>query len=253
MAHHPSAAPAPGDRPGDRPGAGPPRSAPPRIGSVFSGYGGLDLAAEKVFGGRTVWWAENDPRMAGIYRERWPGAVELGDVTQIDWAAVPPIDVLAGGFPCVDIAACGRRRGLAGPQSGLWASQAEAIRALKPAWAVIENVAALLSTPAGTGAPGTKDQPGTAAGANGGDHETRPGPTPADRAGGLARGAVRGPRPRRGQVAGERSLGVVLADLAALGYDAAWLRLAASDVGACHQRRRVFLLAWPAPENPVRV
>ncbi|MEU6956027.1 DNA cytosine methyltransferase [Streptomyces sp. NPDC045714] len=49
-------------------------------------------------------------------------------------------------------------------------------------------------------------------------------------------------------VAGHLSLGfdTVLADLAALGFDADWCTLRASDIGAAHQRNRLFLLAWPA-------
>lgn len=49
-------------------------------------------------------------------------------------------------------------------------------------------------------------------------------------------------------VAGHLSLGfdTVLSDLAALGFDADWCTLRASDIGAAHQRNRLFLLAWPA-------
>ncbi|WP_413470715.1 DNA cytosine methyltransferase [Streptomyces sp. C8S0] len=43
-----------------------------------------------------------------------------------------------------------------------------------------------------------------------------------------------------------RALGVLLADLADLGYDASWTYLRASDIGAPHRRERVFLTAWPA-------
>lgn len=41
-----------------------------------------------------------------------------------------------------------------------------------------------------------------------------------------------------------RALGRVLGDLTELGYDAEWRLIRASDVGACHQRARIFLLAW---------
>ncbi|ATN90199.1 hypothetical protein SEA_LENNON_5 [Gordonia phage Lennon] len=43
-----------------------------------------------------------------------------------------------------------------------------------------------------------------------------------------------------------RALGAVLGDLADLGYDAQWCTVAAAEVGACHQRQRVFILAHPA-------
>lgn len=49
-----------------------------------------------------------------------------------------------------------------------------------------------------------------------------------------------------------RALGRVLGDLAELGYNAEWTLARASDVGACHQRARIFLLAWDAAARPVR-
>lgn len=64
-----------------------------RIGSLFSGYGGLDLAAEHVTGGRTVWVSDVDP-----------GALE-------------PVDVLCGGSPCQDLSTAGRRAGIDNPKA----------------------------------------------------------------------------------------------------------------------------------------
>lgn len=53
-------------------------------------------------------------------------------------------------------------------------------------------------------------------------------------------------------VANHRRIGFgdVLGDLAAIGYDASWTSLRASDVGAVHERERVFVLAWPGDEAP---
>ena len=47
-----------------------------------------------------------------------------------------------------------------------------------------------------------------------------------------------------------RALGRVLGDLAEIGFDAEWATVRASDVGAPHQRARVFLLAWPTGTSP---
>ncbi|MET8729031.1 DNA cytosine methyltransferase [Streptomyces parvus] len=98
-------------------------------------------------------------------------------------------------------------------RSGLWLHVARAVAALRPCLVVIENVRGLLTSPAGS--PGdVKSCPWCL-----------------------------------GDTAGQpalRALGAVLGSLADLGYDAKWLVLRASDVGAPHRRERTFLAAWPA-------
>ncbi|ALM17643.1 DNA cytosine methyltransferase [Mycobacteroides abscessus] len=183
-----------------------------RIGSLFSGAGGLDLAVEHVTGGRTVWHCEADPDAAKVLAAHWPGVPNLGDITAVDWSAVEPVDVLCGGFPCQDVSAAGRRAGIAsGTRSGLWLEYAEAINQLRPRLVVIENVRGLLSGYAHRAMePGPDDL---------GDRSSRP----------ILRAA-----------------GAVLGDLADLGYDARWTTVAASDIGAPHRRERVFIVAYPA-------
>ncbi|SIJ32476.1 DNA cytosine methyltransferase [Mycobacteroides abscessus] len=183
-----------------------------RIGSLFSGAGGLDLAVEHVTGGRTVWHCEADPDAAKVLAAHRPGVPNLGDITAVDWSAVEPVDVLCGGFPCQDVSAAGRRAGIAsGTRSGLWLEYVEAINQLRPQLVVIENVRGLLSGYAHRAMePGPDDL---------GDRSSRP----------LLRAA-----------------GAVLGDLADLGYDAQWTTAAASDIGAPHRRERVFIVAYPA-------
>lgn len=183
----------------------------PRIGSLFSGAGGLDLAVEHVTGGRTVWHCEADPDASKVLAAHWPGVPNLGDITAVDWSQVEPVDVLCGGFPCQDVSAAGRRAGIAtGTRSGLWLEYAEAINHLRPQLVVIENVRGLLSGYAHRAMePGSDDL---------GDGSGRP----------LLRAA-----------------GAVLGDLADLGYDATWTTIAASVVGAPHRRERVFIVATP--------
>ncbi len=74
-----------------------------RIGSLFSGYGGLDLAVEHVFNARTVWFSELNEPVARVFARHWPEAPNLGDITTIDWSHVEPVDILIGGFPCQDV------------------------------------------------------------------------------------------------------------------------------------------------------
>jgi DNA (cytosine-5)-methyltransferase 1 len=77
----------------------------PRVGSLCTGYGGLDLAVEAVLGGRLVWYAETDPHARTVLAHRFPRVANLGDIRTIDWAAIAdqaPVDVLTAGFPCLD-------------------------------------------------------------------------------------------------------------------------------------------------------
>ena len=104
-----------------------PNHAPPggrrlRVGSLFSGYGGLGLAVEHVLDAHTVWFSEVSEPVARVFAHHWPDASNLGDATTIDWREVPPVGILCGGLPCQDISTVGKRAGLApGTRSGLWA------------------------------------------------------------------------------------------------------------------------------------
>lgn len=183
----------------------------PRIGALFAGYGGLDLAVEDVFGATTAWLSEFDAAPSRILAHRFPDAPNHGDVTRIDWVAVEPVDILTGGSPCQDLSHAGKRAGMkAGTRSGLWASMCDAIETIRPAFVVWENVRGALSAEA--------------------DSAVEPCPFCV----GDGRGVTL------------RALGRVLGDLAELGYDACWTGLRAADVGAPHGRFRVFVLAWDA-------
>lgn len=116
----------------------------PRIGSLFSGYGGLDLAVEAVLGGNLTWYAEVDRYARAVLSRRWPDVANLGDVTAVDWSTVEPVHILTAGFPCTDVSNAGKRIGIAGPQSSLWRCVVDAVRTLRPPFVFVENVAALL-------------------------------------------------------------------------------------------------------------
>ena len=75
-------------------------SEPLTIGSLFSGYGGLDMAVERVFDAKTAWLVEFDKHPSMVLERRFPGVPNLGDVTQIDWTEVEPVDIITGGSPC---------------------------------------------------------------------------------------------------------------------------------------------------------
>lgn len=116
----------------------------PVVGSVCTGYGGLDLGVLAAFGGgRIAWCADPDPHISQILAARLPGTPNHGDIRAIDWRSVEPIEVLTAGFPCQDISAAGRRAGIEnGARSGLWTDIVAGVRLLRPVL-VVENVAAL--------------------------------------------------------------------------------------------------------------
>lgn len=188
-----------------------------RLGSLFSGCGGLDLAVNSVFGSSTAWHCEFEDAPSRVLEALWPDVPNHRDVTSVDWSLVEPVDILAGGFPCQDLSLAGRRAGMRpGTRSGLWSDFVKAIDALKPSVVVIENVRGLLSGCAegGTNADGSPMEscPGCV-----GDGEHRP---------------------------VLRALGRVLGDLANLGFDAEWGGIRAADIGAPHGRFRVFVVAY---------
>ena len=121
-------------------------SSPLRIGSLCTGYGGLDLATSAVSGGHLAWTADPDPGAAAVLAHHWPDIPNLGDITRVDWTCVEPVDVLTAGFPCQDISHAGRGAGIRkGTRSGLWHHITHAVRALRPRYLVLENVAAIVA------------------------------------------------------------------------------------------------------------
>lgn len=114
-----------------------------RVGSLFSGIGGLDLGLERA--GMTVaWQSEIDPYCCRVLAKHWPNVPNLGDVTAIDWKKVPRVDLICGGYPCQPFSFAGVRRGRDDPRH-LWPHVRDAIRVLRPRWAVLENVPGHLS------------------------------------------------------------------------------------------------------------
>ena len=103
-----------------------------RIGSLCTGYGGLDLAVAAVLDAGLAWCAETDPYAAAVLAARWPAAPNLGDITAIDWDTVPPVDLITAGWPCQDISLAGQGAGLKGTRSGLWQHITRCLTQLRP-------------------------------------------------------------------------------------------------------------------------
>ena len=156
-----------------------------KIGSLCTGYGGLDMAVEAYFDAETVWVSEIDKYASKLIEKRF-NVPNHGDLKVINWAEVEPIDILTAGYPCQPFSHAGDRKGI-NDERHIWPHIKEAISYLRPKYVVLENVR------------------------------------------------------------GHLTLGFdsVLADLAQIGYDAKWQLVRASDVGAPHQRARLFVIAYP--------
>ena len=113
-----------------------------KIGSLFTGYGGLDLAVEQSFNAHTVWTSDIDPGACKIIAHRYPNIPNLGDITTINWANVQPVHIICFGWPCQPFSLAGKRKG-AEDERALWPEAARAIRILRPRHVVLENVAAI--------------------------------------------------------------------------------------------------------------
>jgi DNA (cytosine-5)-methyltransferase 1 len=188
---------------------------------LFSGIGGFALGAYNA-GCRfdRHYFSEIDPWCCELYARRFPDAVPLGDIREIDGKALvaestsqrhpfgandqrawPAREqernmgsesigrgwIITGGFPCQDISVAGKGAGIEGLRSGLWFEYARLIGEIRPSYAIMENVGAL----------------------------TR------------------------------RGLDRVLGSLSEIGYDAEWSDIRASDVGAPHRRERIWIVAYP--------
>ena len=178
-----------------------------KVGSLFSGYGGLDLAVLQMFPNAVLSWvADPAPGPSKVLAYRHPGAPNLGDITEVNWEEVPEVEILTGGTPCQDLSVAGGRLGMTdGTRSNLWVIMRKAIDVLKPKLVIWENVQGALSAQASSDL----------------EQDARHLDSPPHL----------------------RALGRVLGDLDSLGYDCRWRRVYASEAGAVHQRARIFLAA----------
>jgi DNA (cytosine-5)-methyltransferase 1 len=159
------------------------------FGSLFTGFGGLDLGLERA-GMKCKWQAEWNETAGEILLQNFTSIKRYKDVRDINKSKLQWVDLICGGFPCQDVSLANTSgKGVnGGARSGLWSEMFDAVRILRPRYALIENVANL----------------------------TRKG------------------------------LERVLCDLASIGFDAQWQTLSAADFGYPHQRKRLFILAYPS-------
>ena len=117
-------------------------------GSLFSGIGGFDLAAEWA-GWTNVFHCEINPFGQRVLKYYWPKAISYDDITKTDFTIHRgAIDVLTGGFPCQPFSVAGKRKGTADHRN-LWPEYFRAIKEIQPLWVVGENVPGLINWSAG--------------------------------------------------------------------------------------------------------
>lgn len=120
-----------------------------KVLDLFSGIGGFSLGLERTGGFETVAFCEIEPYCRRVLAKHWPKVPCYEDIRtltaeQLRGNGINP-DVITGGFPCQDISIAGRQDGLEGNRSGLWKEYARLIGELRPRFAIVENVPALLS------------------------------------------------------------------------------------------------------------
>lgn len=157
-----------------------------KIGSLCSGYGGLDMGMKSVLGGEVAWVSEFDKHVSKIIEHNDPEIENYGDLTKIDWQEMEPVDVMTAGYPCQPFSNVGKRKGTDDPRH-IWPFIRNGIDTIRPKLVLLENVA------------------------------------------------------------GHLTLGFdsVLGSLSEIGYDARWHCLRASEIGAPHNRLRLFIVAYP--------
>jgi len=115
-----------------------------RHGSLFSGIGGFDLAAEWM-GWENVFHCEWNPFGQKILHHYWPDAEQFSDITKTDFTKYHgSIEVISGGFPCQPYSSAGKRKGKE-DERHLWPEMLRAIREIQPRWVVGENVLGLVN------------------------------------------------------------------------------------------------------------
>lgn len=165
-----------------------------RHGSLFSGIGGFDLAAEWM-GWTNVFHCELNPFGRKILKHHFPNSTSYEDITKTDFSIYRgKLDVLTGGFPCQDASNANqsetRGSGSEGERTGLISHMLRAIDEIRPNYIVAENVANILQTNEG------------------------------------------------------KDFGRILDSVAAMGYNAEWRIMHASEKGAPHKRARCFLVIY---------
>jgi len=119
-----------------------------RHGSLFSGIGGFDLAAEWM-GWENVFHCEINDFARKVVSYHYPKAHSYTDITKTDFRKYEgTIEVISGGFPCQPFSLAGKRKGTE-DERYLWHEMLRAVQEIKPVWVVAENVYGIVNIDGG--------------------------------------------------------------------------------------------------------
>ncbi len=110
----------------------------------YSGIGGFRVASD-LRSHQTVWANDISPKATKVYRDQFGGeSVHEGDVRRF-LDAIPPHDLLTGGFPCQPFSSAGKKQGIRDSRGTLFQVIVDALKVHQPKFFVLENVKRLLT------------------------------------------------------------------------------------------------------------
>ena len=122
------------------------------LGSLFSGSGGFELGG-LISGITPLWASEIEPFPIRVTTKRLPQMEHYGDVSTLDGAKLPPVDIITFGSPCQDMSIAGKREGLGGSRSSLFYQAVRIVKEMRcktdgryPRFVVWENVPGAFSS-----------------------------------------------------------------------------------------------------------
>ena len=111
------------------------------VGSLCTGYGGLEMGLETVYGEIDLRFVSDiDKDVNTLLAHYHPNTLNLGDLTVVNWADIEPVDVLTAGYPCQPFSTAGKRKGLE-DERAIFEYIADGISVLRPQNVLLENVA----------------------------------------------------------------------------------------------------------------
>ena len=127
----------------------------------FSGIGGFTIGLE-ASGMQTIAFCEIEDFPRKVLAKHWPNVPIARDIRKLSYNRktkeliydgeviyVGSIDVVCGGFPCQDLSVAGKQEGISAERSGLWSELCRIISEIRPKYAIVENVTALISGDSG--------------------------------------------------------------------------------------------------------